>query len=333
MTYAAAPGEQLMDALSDVCSLLNVKDIHAGQMQLEGCWAMRFADKANRCVTFGAALRGSCWLSVDGVSEPLHIQAGDCYLIGTDLCYSKSADPRIAPHSFQPFHEEDVEPLPFKLDVQSSLQDGSGDTVAGVRFFLDELHHNPLLDVLPPVIHVRGDSEIAPMLRSMLSALSYEASKPRLGAAVVIDHLARILFVQVLRTYLEHEEHPTGWLGALADARIGSALSIMHRDVGKHWTVDDLAEAVGMSRSSFALRFKMLVGQTPLDYWLQLRMRGAAQALCSSKTVSSVAFAWGYESEKSFSKAFKRVMGCPPSWYRRTHATAETHRLPSENIA
>ena len=92
----------------------------------------------------------------------------------------------------------------------------------------------------------------------------------------------------------------------------------MHRDVAGEWTVDDLAATAGMSRSSFALKFKTLVGKAPLDYWLQVRMRRAGQLLRnSSKTVASVAYAWGYESEKSFGKAFKRVMGCPPSLYRK----------------
>ena len=94
--------------------------------------------------------------------------------------------------------------------------------------------------------------------------------------------------------------------------------------------MDDLAATVGMSRSSFALRFKMLIGLSPLDYWLQVRMRRAGQLLRnSSKTVSSVAYAWGYESEKSFGKAFKRVMGSPPTSYRKTSAA---HRIDTDRL-
>jgi transcriptional regulator GlxA family with amidase domain len=135
----------------------------------------------------------------------------------------------------------------------------------------------------------------------------------------MIDSLARILFVEVLRLCVAHENSQKGWLGALVDAKIGAALAVMHRDVTKRLTVDHIATAVGMSRSSFALRFKVLVGQSPLDYRLQLNMRRAAQLLRSnSRTVSSVAYELGYEFEKSFGKAFKRVMGCPPTSYRQT---------------
>ena len=153
----------------------------------------------------------------------------------------------------------------------------------------------------------------------MLNVLSHEAAAPKLGATMMTDHLARILVVQALRTYVASDEHPAGWFSALLDEKIGAALALMHRDISRRWTVDDLAAAVGMSRSSFALRFKPLVGLAPLDYWLQWRMRLAGQLLRNTKkSVASVALAWGYGSERSFGKAFKRVMGGAPTRYRKT---------------
>ena len=136
------------------------------------------------------------------------------------------------------------------------------------------------------------------------------------------DHLVHILLVQALRTYVAVEDHPRGWLGALVDAKIGAALALMHRHGARQWTVADLATAVGMSRSSFALRFKTIVGQAPLDYWLQWRMHRAGHILRNgNRTVSSVAFAYGYESESSFGRAFKRVLGCAPTSYRKSDRT------------
>ena len=133
------------------------------------------------------------------------------------------------------------------------------------------------------------------------------------------NNLARIVFVQALRACVPSDEHPAGWLNALADEKIGAALALMHRDISRQWTVEDLAVAVGMSRSSFALRFKTLVGLAPLEYWLQWRMRLAGRLLRNSnRTVASVASGWGYGSERSFGKAFKRVMGSAPRGYRKT---------------
>jgi transcriptional regulator GlxA family with amidase domain len=188
----------------------------------------------------------------------------------------------------------------------------------GARLVFEEAKSNFLFDLLPPIIRIPANSDVAPVFRSMLHVLTGEnAAEKTIGATVITNHLVHILLVQALRTYVAVEDHPPGWLGALVDAKIGAALALMHRHGARQWTVEDLAAAVGMSRSSFALRFKTVVGQAPLDYWLQWRMHRAGHMLRNSnRTVSSVAFACGYESEKSFGKAFKRVMGRAPTSYR-----------------
>jgi AraC-like DNA-binding protein len=271
-----------------------------------------------RDVVVCASLQGSFWLSVNDVDPPVRIEEGDCYLIsdrracriGSDL-ETEAVERDIS------MRQGDQVPS-GSMDVATSRAGGEHIAVIGARFAFADAGANLFRDLLPPLIHVRAASEYALVLRSMLQVLRAETAAPKIGAAVMTSHLAHILLVQALRAYLGTEERPHGWLGALADSKIGAALALMHRDVARAWTVDDLAATAGMSRSSFALKFKTLVGKAPLDYWLQVRMRRAGQLLRnSSKTVASVAYAWGYESEKSFGKAFKRVMGCPPSSYRK----------------
>jgi transcriptional regulator GlxA family with amidase domain len=123
------------------------------------------------------------------------------------------------------------------------------------------------------------------------------------------------MFVQALRAHLASGHAPfSGWLGALTDPQIAAALGLMHGAVAQRWSVASLAEAVGMSRSSFAQRFSAKVGTTPHDYLVHLRMRMAAESLRTrGRRVSSVAFELGYQSESAFSKAYKRVMGALPS--------------------
>ncbi len=135
----------------------------------------------------------------------------------------------------------------------------------------------------------------------------------------MVDHLAHMLLIQVLRAYLASgEQLPVGWLGALVDERIGLALNLMHRSPGRRWTLRDLTLAVGMSRSAFSSRFNRLVGAGPLDYLLRWRMQLAAKELRrNTKTLSSIAFSLGYESESAFGNAFKRVMGKAPKRYQR----------------
>lgn len=108
----------------------------------------------------------------------------------------------------------------------------------------------------------------------------------------------------------------TGWLAALADPEIGQALHLIHEDPARRWTVAGLGAEVGLSRLTFAERFRRMVGQPPLDYLLQWRMSAAAETLAKgNRTISAVAMQSGYTSDSAFSAAFKRVMGTPPGHY------------------
>jgi AraC-like DNA-binding protein len=305
-----------MDPLSDICSLLEVKDLMTAQLRWGGPWGVALCDQSRRSVILTAALKGSFWLSVDGVDAPILIQEGDYYVLSS-RSHCLHSEPESTSVPIAPLSPNDIDIE--KLEATFPFSNEPMNITDGARLIIDEVKAGPVFDLLPPVIHVRADSTEAPILRSVLSVLTREGKKPRAGNQLMVDSLARILFVEVLRLCVAHEAPQKGWLGALVDAKIGAALAVMHRDVTKRLTVDHIATAVGMSRSSFALRFKVLVGQSPLDYRLQLNMRRAAQLLRNtSKTVSSVAYELGYDSEQSFGKAFKRVMGCPPTSYRQT---------------
>jgi transcriptional regulator GlxA family with amidase domain len=138
-----------------------------------------------------------------------------------------------------------------------------------------------------------------------------------MGASLMTRRLADILLVQALRAYVAvHGADSAGWIGALNDRRIGAALNLMHGDVGHNWKVNELASAVGMSRSGFALRFKELVGIPPLDYLMRWRMQLARDALRRDESsVASLAVKLGYASESAFGNAFKRIFGRAPKRY------------------
>lgn len=139
------------------------------------------------------------------------------------------------------------------------------------------------------------------------------------GGFLVIQHLAHMVLVQALRLHLaEGLKGGVGWLFALADEQMGAAISSMHDDPTHRWTLQELAERAGMSRSSFALKFKETVGTSPMEYLTRWRMLLAGERLeNSSDPVSIIALSLGYESESAFSTAFKRVMGCSPRQYSR----------------
>ena len=140
------------------------------------------------------------------------------------------------------------------------------------------------------------------------------------GSEVVANRLAEVLFIQAIRAHVvsgaDCRNH--GWLRAIFDPQIGAALKAIHENVNHPWTVESLAEAARMSRSAFALRFKELLGQAPLEYTTEWRMQKAVQLLQQrDKKLFEIAKSVGYDSDAAFSKAFKRVLGSTPGGYRR----------------
>jgi AraC-like DNA-binding protein len=153
---------------------------------------------------------------------------------------------------------------------------------------------------------------------------------PQPGSLLVAEHLASVIMVQALRLHLaEGPGGGIGWLFALADRQMSAAITAMHADPAHRWTLQELAERAGMSRSTFALRFKATVGDSPLEYLTRWRMLLAGDRLVNSgDPVSTIALSLGYESESAFSTAFKRVMGSSPRQYSRNgHADAQSDEL------
>jgi AraC-like DNA-binding protein len=151
--------------------------------------------------------------------------------------------------------------------------------------------------------------------------MALEAEGLRPGGETVITRLSDVLVVQALRAWLESDpaaQSQSGWLGALQDPQIGRAISLVHREPGRDWTVASLADQIPMSRSAFAARFTELVGEPPMSYVTRWRMHLAAAALRDEgATVGEVADRFGYRSEAAFARAFKRVVGLPPGSVRR----------------
>jgi len=167
-------------------------------------------------------------------------------------------------------------------------------------------------------VHIRNESDRAE-LRWLLERMMQELREPKPGGSLVAQHLASMMLIQALRLHLAGGPRGgVGWLFALADKKMSMAIDLMHHNPARRWTLQELGQCVGMSRSSFALKFKGTVGASPMEYLTQWRMQLAGDRLTNSgDPISAIATLLGYESESAFSAAFKRTMNCSPRQYKR----------------
>lgn len=299
-----------MDPLSDVLSLLRPRSFMSGGVDHGGAWAIKFGRYEG--IKFQAVISGGCWLVVEGVDEPVRIEAGDCYLLPHGRPFHLASD-----LSLEPVDAYAVLGLP--LNGQVRRINGGGDCLSlGGRFVFEGRHAELLLASLPPIVHLRKESDKAAM-RWSVERLMLELREPQPGGDIIAQQLATMVLVQALRLHLgDATTRGVGWMSALADPQVSAAMNAMHAEPGKRWTIESLAERAAMSRSSFALKFKRIVGASPMGYLTRWRMILAADRLASGReTISTLAPALGYESESAFSTAFKRVMGCAPRQYGR----------------
>jgi AraC-like DNA-binding protein len=274
-----------------------------------------FALEPSEDARFYVALEGRAVVCVEG--DVLELAAGELVLLPHGTAHSV--------HDEAGTHARPLSELLAGCDraAPATLELGSGSErsvlVCG-RIALDDGAHHPLVRVLPKVIVLRAcDGHPAEWLAPTLTFLAAEAGKQLPGARTVVSRLADILFIQVVRAHLTSApEQVSGWLGALRDPQICSALGCMHEAPAHPWTVETLAQRVAMSRSTFAARFAEIVGEPPLHYLTRWRMQKARSLLREGRVpLSEVAARVGYDSEAAFSKAFKREVGEAPGAYRR----------------
>lgn len=298
------------DPMVGVMGLLRPRTVVPAPLRAASPWAVRFAPFPH--VKLGVVVDGQCWLTLDGL-EPLLLEEGDFYLLGHPPQYTLSSS------------RDDVSALSAATLPRNAIgrgfrigtEAGEDSYTCSVDFTFDTGDTSMLLDVLPRVVHVRAGDPRGALFMNLASLLVFEIESPSVGRSLVLEHLAQIILVHMLRAHADNTEQPSGWLAALADDGIGAALRAMHDDVSRRWTLAELAEIGQMSRSAFAAAFKAKVGAPPLTYLIKWRMTLARDALRNGRLSNSeLAAATGYESESAFSTAFRREVGSSPRHYR-----------------
>jgi AraC-like DNA-binding protein len=272
-------------------------------------------------ISYHVIVNGACWAVVSG-EPPVHLTSGDVVVLPHGDTHVLATSPELRRTPDMTLYRL---PEEGRLPVHIAMGESDEKPQQIVCGFLgcDLRPYNPLLSALPRVIRVRDDpgGSLASYIRFALA----ESKEPRIGGQCVLNHLSELMFVDVVRRYLETlpSDH-TNWLAGLRDPMVGRALAALHRDPARDWTIESLARLVGMSRSALAERFSQFVGQPPMQYLTHWRMQIAANQLrTGAEGIAVIANRVGYDSEAAFSRAFRKLVGAPPGEWRRRHGTAQ----------
>jgi AraC-like DNA-binding protein len=303
-----------MDPISDVFTALEVQSVFYGRYEFGAPWGIRFPPGH---ASFGMVLRGQCWLQVEGSGE-LAVDGGDCYVLPRGVAYSlrNDADSALV----------DIDQVIQTLDT-SHRYGGDGRTTVMLTgcFTLDSSFSKPVIDLLPSTIHIKADEPQSAPLQNTIRLLATEMQQDAPGSQVIVNRLTDVFFLQAIRLYMSRNTGCSShWLRAVGDPQVGRVLTAMHGDMARLWTVEELAAEGGMSRAGFAMRFKQLVGETPLEYLTRWRMYKATRLLRDrGRKLLEVANSVGYDSDAAFNRAFKRMHGVSAGEYRRTIAATQ----------
>jgi AraC-like DNA-binding protein len=317
------------DALSDVLKTVRLTGATFFDVVAKAPWVAeqlrhdmilpKILPGAEHLISYHVLTEGRCFANIIG-EEPVALEAGEVIVFtrGDPHVLSSSpgmrADP-AAPDELDGFARSQ---LPFLINYGG---DGpvSAKLVCGF-LACDASPFNPLVTNLPRVIRARDkQGSEASWLGQFIRAAIAESANKRAGGESILAKLSELMFIEVVRQHLEHlPPEQAGWLAGLRDPFVGKTLSLMHARPAFGWTIEELAKDVGLSRSVLAERFADLVGMPPMQYLAKWRMQIASGLLSNGKTnMAAVAAEVGYGSEAAFSRAFKKMVGVPPSAWRR----------------
>jgi AraC-like DNA-binding protein len=325
-----------MDALSQTLSVVRMTGAIFINAHFTAPWCYRspaaasaasiLEPTAERIVIFHFITEGECFVEMPDGSVT-HLKAGDVVIFPGGEAHRMSSQPGLAAAAPARPLEEVLARRPRRLSY------GGGGAITRVvcgYMACDERLAHMLLGGLPsPLrVNVRGSSS-GSWLESSLNYAIQEARSPRPGGNAVLSKLAEVLFIEVLRLFMQKPQGAQrGWLAGVSDRIVGAALKALHAQPAHPWTLEELARHIGSSRSVLAERFQGLVGTTPMQYLTQWRMLLAANLLSRSQApLAFIAEQVGYQTDTAFSRAFRREYGAPPAAWRRSR-TVRSHATP-----
>lgn len=304
-----------MDALANILDSLRVASSVVSRAVLSEPWSVHTSGAAKPI--FHVVAQGRCFVQRDGDAAATALERGDTVLFPQGSGHVLSTDLARHPVPIRSIATERPG-VPFLRfggrGAETSLLCGS------FRFERDAA--GTLAPLLPAMVVVRGDAELADWFAHTLSLLDRELSEGEPGSAAVGARLMDVLFAQVMKKSMATVGDADGWFAAIRDPHVGRAIGLIHQRPGEEWSAESLATEVGLSRTRFYERFTELVGEPPARYLARFRVTAAADLLQTRDlTTAALAEAVGYASEDAFVRVFKRYVGKTPSEFKKARAS------------
>jgi AraC-like DNA-binding protein len=301
-----------MDPLGDMLELSRIRTALLCNVRAGAPWGLEVHGTGQ--ASLHAVTRGAAWLQLDG-AEPLRLTAGDVFVLPSGVGYRLSSAPN-APW------------VPFDVALKARMTPERDLTIGGngpqavflcAAYVYDLDVAQPLLSLLPTVLHVPAGKAPPSRMASIVDLLADELDRHGPGSGTVVVRLLDLLLIEAIRHWVEHDPdvHGPSWLIALRDPIIARTLALLHARPAEAWRLEKLAGEVHVSRTTLVRRFSEAVGEPPLAYLTRWRMHLAAARLKhTNDTVETIAYQVGYRSEHAFNRAFARNRGHPPGRYR-----------------
>jgi AraC-like DNA-binding protein len=313
--------EPRMDPLSEVFGTMRIQEARYRRVEATAPWGFRYSGDKGPRIRFGLVIRGSALLRFKDQRRTISLSSGDLFIfILSDEPFTLLDHPRSAVIDYSELR---------KLEVDGVIPYGGGGpltTLVSGSFGMSAFEAPLISTILPRYLHLRLEQNRSHAFQSVLDLLAAETAQPGIASSRLISCLYESLFVFAIRAYASSSAAPPkGWLAAMSDKHLSKAIQAMHSSLDRSWSVASLAREARMSRSAFALRFRTVLGQTPLEYLTRWRMyKAGAMIRSNNKSFAEVASAIGYGSESSFSRVFRREMGEAPREYRRKCALLQS---------
>ena len=308
--YAWQPADPLGEALHS----LRMSGTFYCRSELTAPWGVDLPAMPESLM-FHVVTSGGCWVELDG-GESQYLGSGDFALLPHGRGHLLKSEPSASVANLFDLPRELISP---RYEILKFGGGGKETHVICGAVCVKDPAALRVISLLPEIIVMQANTFENEWLFGTIRLMVKEAQAMRPGGDTVITRVSDILVVQAIRSWLERDPLArTGWLGALQDSQIGQAIAQIHRYPTYHWSVQSLAERIGMSRSAFAARFMSLVGEPPMHYVRQWRFNVAISWLRESDLpIAEIADQLGYQSEAAFSRAFKKFVGQTPGSVRR----------------